>query len=1349
MRRAMQAILPDCVAVRARFIHFAEVVGELDAPQHETLTQLLRYGDTSPNNGDSNAVDSTNAPHTNPNAATATNTTHTLHVVVPRIGTISPWSTKATDILHHCGLTTVARLERGVEWRLIFRDGAPAVTDAALALLHDAMTESVLPDRAAAAALFRHAAPAEVASVDVLGGGADALAVADAEFGFALSEAERDYLAAQFARLGRNPTDVELMMFAQVNSEHCRHKIFNADWRVDGVASEHSLFAMIRQTHRRARDRALVAYHDNAAVLRGADAEYLCADPRTRVFGYRREAAHLVAKVETHNHPTAISPFAGAATGCGGEIRDEGATGLGAKPKAGVVGFTVSHLRLPDWRRAWESPARAPAGIASPLQIMLEAPVGAASFNNEFGRPGIAGYFRAFEFAAASADDEDGAHYGYHKPIMLAGGVGNIRPQHVFKPRVGGDGDESHANGGGVESRLNDDGDESRTNGDGAAPIPDNCPIIVLGGPAMLIGLGGGAASSVASGRNDAALDFASVQRGNAEMQRRCQEVIDACRALGDGNPIVSIHDVGAGGLCNALPELVRDSGRGGVFDLRRVPSDEPGMSPLQIWCNEAQERYVLAIAPAHQSAFEAICRRERCPHAEIGRASRAQRLLVRDNLFASAPPPKSAPIDLPMEVLFGLPPKMSRDVARAPKPTAPLDLEGVEVARAAELTLGFPSVADKSFLVTIADRSVGGLTARDQMVGPWQVAVADVGVAAAGHRDDSGEAVALGERTPLALLDASAAARIAVGEAITNIAAARIDDLGAVKLSANWMAAAGEVGQDADLHDAVRAVALELCPRLGVSIPVGKDSMSMKSVWRDDADRDDAAREHKVISPVSPVVTAFAPVADINATLTPQLNLGVGATELWLIDLGGGRNRLGGSALAQATSQLGDDAPDVDDADSLRRFFALVQTLARDRIALAYHDRSDGGVFATLCEMAFASRCALEVDVAALPGAPLAALFNEELGAVIQIRAASRAAMLTRIEQYDLTAIAHCLGVAAHGDEVHIRRGDETLLRRPRAALHRTWSETSWRMQTLRDHPECARQEYDRINDLDDPGLFSALTFDHADDIAAPYASRRARPRIAILREQGVNGQLEMAAAFDRAGFDAVDVTMSDLAAGADTLAGYRGFAACGGFSFGDVLGAGEGWAKSILHSRKLREMFAAFFARGDTFALGVCNGCQMMSALGELVPGARHWPRFARNRSEQFEARVAMIEVCESNSILLRGMHGSKFPVSSAHGEGRAEIVAADADQMMRRRQLALRFVDNRGAPSESYPANPNGSPGGATGFTNDDGRFTIMMPHPERVLRAACNSWRDPAWGEYSPWMRMFDNARTWVD
>lgn len=1312
----IRSSLPQCRAINAHFIHFAEVQSELDTAQLATLKRLLGVGRSG--DGNDNARRGKLPPPPQGERQNASAETTFVRIVTPRIGTISPWSTKATDILHHCELQAVRRIERGIEWHFHFHNDASltenSVENTLRPIICDPMTESVLPDPDAAAMLFHHTDPSPLAIVDILGGGLAALKKVDAEFGLALSEAEQHYLLAQFTQLQRNPTDVELMTFAQVNSEHCRHKIFNADWQVDGCTVESSLFDMIRETHRVNRNRALVAYRDNAAVLAGPKASRFQVHPQTKIFHSQPELVHCVAKVETHNHPTAISPFAGAATGAGGEIRDEGATGRGSKPKAGLVGYSVSHLRLPGHSRPWEGVANQSARLASPLQIMLEAPIGAAAFNNEFGRPTITGYFRTFE--QVPVQSAEAFRYAYHKPIMLAGGIGNIRPQHVHKNK-----------------------------------IPDGAPIVILGGPGMLIGLGGGAASSVASGRSSESLDYASVQRGNAEMQRRCQEVIDSCCALGKQNPIISIHDVGAGGLCNALPELVHDSERGGQFELREVPSDEPSMSPLQIWCNESQERYVLAIAAVRFSQFKQICQRERCLFARVGYATTAQNIVVRDCHFAE----HLLPLELPMQLLFGSPPKMRREVDSVTKHGSALQLDDMTLSGATKLVLGFPTVADKTFLVTIGDRSVTGLVVRDQMVGPWQVPVADVGVVATDYRvadgSNAGEAIAVGERTPLAVLDAPASGRMAVGEALTNIAAARIKDLSHIKLSANWMVAADEPGQAADLCKTVQAVAQELCPQLGISIPVGKDSMSMKSVWHDQTNR-----QCKAVSPLSLIVTAFATVHEIRETLTPQLDPRAEQNDLWLLDLGQGHNRLGGSVLAQSTAQIGNVTPDVTDANLLKQFFNLIQRLAQKRQILAYHDRSDGGLMTTLCEMAFASRCGLEIDIGKLADVPLAVLFNEELGAVIQTRTSQRDLVTAQIQRFGLQSIAHRIGQANAGDEIVIRSADEVLLRMARTELHRVWSETTWLMQSLRDNPQCADQEYARINDLTDHGLFSKLTFDHKEDITAAYIKRRHRPKIAILREQGVNGQLEMAAAFDQAGFVAVDVTMSDLA-DTQTLAEYKGFAACGGFSFGDVLGAGQGWAKSILYHSRLRDIFADFFGRDDTFALGVCNGCQMMATIAELVPGAAHWPRFIRNQSEQYEARVAMVEVCSDKSVLFRDMQGAMFPVSTAHGEGLAELATASRTQLERNRQICLRFVDNNGKVSETYPANPNGSPGGVTGFTNDDGRFTIMMPHPERVFRAVCNSWQPREqdgregwedWGEYSPWFRIFRNARAWV-
>ena len=1263
--------------IGAEYWHFVCTQRSLTSGERATLARLLSYG------RDERAQVQTGVKL----------------LVVPRLGTISPWSSKATDIARHCGLEMIERIERGTVWHVQPAGGGPLSAHQRallLPLIHDRMTETVLDDIAGATQLFAHYAPQPLKSVALAGDGMAALARANRDLGLALSEDEIEYLSQHFSRSGRDPTDVELMMFAQANSEHCRHKIFNADWVIDGAPMPHSLFAMIKYTHQRHPQGTVVAYSDNSSIIEGAHVErfYPGADGGYR---YSAQQAQILMKVETHNHPTAISPFPGAATGAGGEIRDEGATGRGAKPKAGLTGYSVSDLRIPDFMQPWEHAVAygRPQRIASALQIMLEGPIGGAAFNNEFGRPNLCGYFRTYEQQVA------GEMRGYHKPIMVAGGLGAISSEHAFKQEFAA----------------------------GAL-------LIQLGGPGMLIGLGGGAASSMQTGANLEGLDFASVQRGNPEMQRRAQEVIDRCWALGDANPILSIHDVGAGGISNALPELVHGAHRGGRIDLRALPSEEPGMSPLQVWCNEAQERYMLAIAPGQLALFSAICERERCPFAVVGEATVEPLLMVEDPLH------QNRPVDMEMEVLLGKPPRMQRTVTHRASSLAPFDITGIELAEAGLRVLRLPAVADKTFLISIGDRTVGGMTARDQMVGKWQVPVADVAVTLAGFREYRGEAMAMGERTPLALIDAAASGRMAIAEAITNISAARIARIGDIKLSANWMAAAGHPGEDAALYDTVRAVGIELCPQLGISIPVGKDSMSMKTAWSDG----DARKE--VISPLSLIVSAFAPVVDARATLTPQLVIDRGASVLILIDLGLGRCRLGGSALAQVYGKLGDQAPDLDEPVLLAGFFGAIQALNAQGRLLAYHDRSDGGLYATVCEMMFAGRCGVELELdAGAECAPLALLFNEELGAVLQVQEGDAPEVLEVLREHGLAHASRIIGrVAEHGRLV-IRKGGIQLYDAERIALHRAWSQTSYHMQRMRDHPQCAEQEYERILDGADPGIAPQLTFDPAADVAAPYVSSGARPRMAILREQGVNGQVEMAAAFERAGFEAHDVHMSDIVAGRVRLAQFQGIVACGGFSYGDVLGAGEGWAKSILFNARARDEFAAFFGRSDSFALGVCNGCQMMSNLREIIPGAQHWPHFVRNRCEQFEARFALVEIQKTPSLFFEGMAGSRLPIAVAHGEGYAEFrdvgVRAAAQPL-----IALRFVDNRGAVSESYPYNPNGSPEGITGLTTPDGRYTIMMPHPERVFRTVQNSWHPEGWGEDGPWLRMFRNARAWL-
>jgi len=1271
-----QLRIPRVAAVSADHWHFVRVARTLTPAEHERLARILTYGP----------------------ASSGAEQQGSLLLAVPRIGTISPWSSKATEIVRLCGLEAVVRVERGTAFRFRAAEGTLSAQEvAALApLVHDRMTQSVLGDFAEAEFLFRQFEPGPLGHVILGGRGKAALTAANRDLGLALSDEEIDYLLAAYARAGRDPTDVELMMFAQANSEHCRHKIFNASWEIDGVAQPQTLFGMIRNTHALHPEGTIVAYSDNSAVMAGAEDERFFAAPDGR-YAYRKGLLHTLMKVETHNHPTAIAPYAGAATGSGGEIRDEGATGRGAKPKAGLTGFSVSHLRIPGYAQPWEGDDYGrPGRLASPLAIMLEGPIGGAAFNNEFGRPNLCGYFRTFEV------DVGGERRGYHKPIMIAGGLGNIDAAHT----------EKHA-------------------------FPAGTLLVQLGGPGMRIGVGGGAASSLSAGANSEDLDFDSVQRDNAEMQRRAQEVIDRCWSLGADNPVLAIHDVGAGGLSNAMPELAHGAQRGARLDLRKIPSEEPGMSPLQIWCNEAQERYVLALAPGELERFDALCRRERCPYAVLGVATEAHWLRVDDPLR------EEPVVDMDLSVLLGKPPRMHRDVAHVTRTSAAFDSECIDLAEAIARVLRFPAVADKTFLVTIADRTVGGLCVRDPMVGPWQVPVADCAVTTLGFKTVRGEAYAMGERAPLAVTHPAAAARMAVGEALTNIVAGGIAHTGVVKLSANWMAAAGHPGEDAALYDAVHAVGMELCPTLGVSIPVGKDSLSMKVSWNSEGER------REVVSPVSLIVSAFAPVTDVRRVCTPLLRTDGGDSTLLLIDFGAGRNRLGGSTLAQTYGVLGGSPPDLDDAEEFKRGIDCIAALIADGMLLAYHDRSDGGMLATVCEMMFASRCGVDLILSDVGSQAqvISALFAEELGAVIQVDNGVLARVMQRLTAAGLTDRVRTIGRPNRTDTLRIVDATRVIFETDRVELQRAWSETTFRMQQLRDNPDCAREEFDRILDRSDGGLHAHLTFDLKEDVAAPYIARGARPRVAILREQGVNGQIEMAAAFDRAGFDAIDVHMTDVISGRVVLAGFRGLAACGGFSYGDVLGAGEGWAKTILFNTRARTEFAAFFARADTFTLGICNGCQMLSNLHALVPGADLWPHFVRNRSEQFEARLVMVEVTESPSILFRDMAGSRVPIVVSHGEGYAEF----ADEAQRARAgstVAMRFVDHAGQPAISYPYNPNGSPDGITGLTTADGRATILMPHPERVFRSVQFSWHPRTWGEDSPWMRMFRNARVWV-
>ena len=1284
-------------SLSAEFVHFVDVGQRLTPEQRLLLDELLSYGLAhlpSPPAGE-------------------------ILWVAPRLGTVSPWSSRATEIAHRCGLVAVRRIERAIAY--YFDVGAtgldpdeknpPRISEAELRFatqqIHDPMTETVLYSPEEADGLFLKASPAPLSVIDIRGSGRAALLQANLDLGLALSSDEIDYLLENFTALGRNPTDVELMMFAQINSEHCRHKIFNADWVIDGQPASHSLFAMIRNTllnraaHSLAPEKVLSAYRDNAAVIMGWTGRRFFADPHSGVYRDTAEDIAIVLKVETHNHPTAIAPFEGAATGAGGEIRDEAATGCGAKPKAGVTGFAVSHLRLENFVQPWEINHGHPRRLASALQIMLEAPIGAAAFNNEFGRPNLAGFFRTYEGYVPGPNGLE--LRGYHKPIMLAGGIGNIYPQHAEKQ-----------------------------------PLPPGAPLVVIGGPALLIGLGGGAASSQASGARDEWLDFASVQRANPEMQRRAQEVIDRCWAMGPDNPILSIHDVGAGGLSNACPEIVMGAGRGGSFELRAIPNADPGMSPLQIWCNEAQERYVLALRPDALEWFQALCEREHCPMAVIGTVLAERNLLVGDALL------EETPVDMPLALLFGKPPKMLRQVHHHPFPKPWLDFSGISLRDAAYRVLRLPAVASKKFLVTIGDRTVGGLSVRDQMVGPWQIPVADCAVTATDFYAHTGEAIALGERTPVALIDAPASGRLAIGEVLTNLAAAFIPDLSDIKLSANWMAAAGYTGEDANLYDTVHALGIELCPALGLTIPVGKDSLSMKTVWRESGD------EKVMTAPLSVIITAVARVADVRRSLTPQLCTDCGDTDLILIDLGKGAARLGGSALAQVYNQLGSHGPDLDNPEAVCGFFATIQALNREGRILAYHDRSDGGLFVTLCEMAFAGHTGVEVYLDDLGDDPLTALFVEELGAVIQTLHEDTDEVLSAFRRSGLGHHTYVLGTLRSDDRIVAHFDGRAFLDEPRISLERAWSETSWRIQNLRDHPGCAQSEYDNLKDSDDPGLNVVLPFDPEEEIAVPYILRNERPRIAILREQGTNGHIEMAAAFDRAGFTAIDVHTSDITGGRITLNDFHGLVACGGFSYGDVLGAGCGWAKSILFNPRARDEFAAFFTRSETFALGVCNGCQMLSKLRNLIPGANLWPDFIRNTSEQFEARLSLVEVYDSPSLFFKDMAGARLPIAVAHGEGRALFSDSNAfTQIQNAGLITLAYVDGHGRPTERYPYNPNGSISGVTGFTTPDGRFTIMMPHPERGFLAKQFSWHPDDWGEYGPWIKLFRNAYRIID
>jgi len=1271
----VQEIASDVTALNAEYMHFAHTEGELSADQLSVLGKLLEYGPKSE----------------------AVSESGQLFLVVPRAGTISPWSSKATDIAHNCGLDVVKRLERGIAFYVESSTAISNDQQASIeAVIHDRMTEMVLDNLQSAEILFKSTEPSECSSVDILANGRDALVAANTKLGLALSDDEIDYLVDSFTEMKRNPIDAELMMFAQANSEHCRHKIFNADWVIDGQKKDISLFGMIRNTHKLSPGKVLSAYHDNSSVIEGSTAGRFYPNADSAEYQYNEEEIAILMKVETHNHPTAISPFPGAATGSGGEIRDEGATGRGSKPKAGLSGFSVSNLQIPGYGQPWEINYGKPGRIVSALDIMIEGPLGSAAFNNEFGRPNINGYFRTFEQSVPGLDGNEVR--GYHKPIMLAGGFGNIKRNHIDKN-----------------------------------PIAEGTPIIVLGGPAMLIGLGGGAASSMASGTSAENLDFASVQRGNPEIERRCQEVIDRCWQKGDKNPIVSIHDVGAGGLSNALPELVNDGGMGAVFDLRKVPNDEPGMAPHEIWCNESQERYVIAIAADQLEEFEALCKRERAPYAVLGTATKEKQLEVKDPHFGNSP------VDMPLDVLLGKPPKMTRKVMHEDITQKPFDYSELDLTEAAFRVMRLPGVGSKSFLITIGDRSVTGMINRDQMVGPWQIPVADVGVTTSSFDTNKGEAMAMGEKAPIALLNAPASGRMAVAESITNIMAANIAELSDIKLSANWMAPAGHVGEDARLFDTVETIGMELCPELGIAIPVGKDSLSMKTVWQDDGE------EKAVTSPLSVTITGFAPVVDVRKTLTPELRTDQGKTFLVLVDLSKGLNRLGASALAQVYQELGTEAPDLDDPALLKGMFKSVQSLNSDGKIIAYHDRSDGGLLSTLAEMCFAGHCGatVELDNLVQKSDETSAIFSEELGAVLQVKVSDIESVMDTFIDNGLEGCVNVIGSVNDSQNIEFVSNNYSMLKLDRTELQQAWAETSYQIQSIRDNAECAQQEFDSISDKQATGLYASLSYDVDEDIASALIESGDRPKVAILREQGVNGQIEMAAAFDRAGFSAQDVHMSDILAGRVDLNNFKGLVACGGFSYGDVLGAGEGWAKTILFNEEVRESFKTFFHREDTFSLGVCNGCQMMANLKDLIPGAENWPHFVRNNSEQFEARFSMLEIVESPSILFKDMAGSQMPIAIAHGEGRAEYSKDINDAVS-----AARYIDHQGNATEQYPANPNGSPDGLTAFTTYDGRATIMMPHPERVFRTVQNSWHPDEWNEDAAWMRMFRNARVWV-
>ena len=1268
---SIQKIDPLITNVFTEYIHFVKVDKELTRAEHQILSSLLSYG------YQSNLV----------------NNKGSMYLVTPRPGTISAWSTKATDIARNAGLLSVRRIERGIAYHL-YGGVSQEINKSLYTIIADRMTEKVFLEISNAEILFKEHNESAMNNIPILADGVAALKKANLSLGLALANDEINYLVANFKKLNRDPTDVELMMFAQANSEHCRHKIFNSRWTIDGKKRDKSLFEMIKNTYKQSKKGVLSAYDDNAAVIEGSIAGRFYPDPKTKIYSTKNEPVNILIKVETHNHPTAISPFSGAGTGSGGEIRDEGSVGRGSKPKAGLTGFTVSNLHIPNFLQPWEQMYGKPNRIASPLKIMIDGPLGGAAFNNEFGRPNICGYFRTFE------TDYLGERRGYHKPIMIAGGYGNIRTkdikQFAFKP---------------------------------------GCKLIVIGGSAMLIGLGGGAASSMETGSSDEELDFASVQRQNPEMERRCQEVIDQCWQLDDQNPIAFIHDVGAGGLSNAFPELVKDGGCGGKFELRDIPSDDASMSPLAIWCNEAQERYVMAVDPLNLSIFEEICEREKCPYSIVGESLEKKQIILSDKKY------NLNPIDLPMSILFGKPPKIHKNVQTKKHIPKPFDSSKITITKAINRVLKHPAVASKSFLITISDRSVTGMVARDQMVGPWQVPVADCGVTTTSYDTFVGEAMAMGERPPLALLDAAASARMAVGEAITNIVGCDIKNISDIKLSANWMSASGHEGEDEKLYSAVEALGLDFCPKLGIAIPVGKDSMSMKTSWKEANDK------KSVISPLSLIITAFSPVNDVRRTLTPQIIIDVENTSLLYIDLGQHKNRMGGSILAQTYNSIGENPPDIDDAILLKNFFTVIQDLNREDLLLSYHDRSDGGLFTTLVEMAFAGNTGIDITLGESKNSAIEILFNEELGAVIQVPNQEIFYITSCFAKINIPVTE--IGKLNVSKQIKINHKTEIIYSEDLFKLKRDWSETSFQIQARRGNANCAKQEYEALLSYN-PGLQTKISFDINENIAAPYIYLNIKPRVAILRTEGVNGHIEMAAAFDRAEFDSVDVHMSDLVSGRVDLNTFKGLVACGGFSYGDVLGAGEGWAKSILFNAQLRDKFQNFFHQKDVFSLGICNGCQMLANLKSLIPGAEHWPKFVRNNSEEFEARFSLVKVEKSPSIFLMDMEGSVIPVAVSHGEGRVKFYDdSQFNQISSSDGISLRFVDHSMKITEKYPFNPNGSKSGVTGVTSLDGRANIMMPHPERVFRSITNSWHPKEWREDGPWLKMFRNARCYIN